>query len=322
MGVLATLSLLLAGCGSGAGGSDGGLRSIRVGYPSDTASYGDLYACQDQGIFEKHGLKVELTLLKTSSQLLAGLTSGSVQVAGGDGTAIAAGALGGTDVKMVELKIPVYFTELWAGPEVRSLADLAGKKVGVTAPGSVTDKSTRTMLADQGLDKDVQVVNLNSLPALLSAGQNGAVDALVTAPPQGATTQAFGWHKVTDTTKYPTAASVYTVTGSYAAENRDVVSDFVAADVECLQFVKNPANRDATVASIAKYTKTDDRALAEYGYDFFSKVWTTEPVVDEKLVRQTMQDVAGSNPVPDDISPFIDNSFVEAALAGTSGAGR
>jgi NitT/TauT family transport system substrate-binding protein len=316
--VVAVVSALsVAGCGGGDDSADG-LTSIKVGYPSDTASYGDLYVCQQEGIFAKHGLKVDLTLLKTSSQLLAALTSGSVQVAGGDGSAIASGALGDTDLKVVELKLPVYFTEMWGDSSITSIDDLAGKKVGVTAPGSVTDNATRVMLADQGLTDDVEVVNLTSLPALMAAGQNGSVDALVTAPPQGATTQAYDWHKITDMTNYKTAASVYTVTGKYAEENADDVAAFVDADVECLNFLKDPANRDASVKAIAKYTNTEDLDLAGYAYDFFTKVWSSKPVVDEALWEQTMADVADDGQAPDNASDFVDNSFVNDAIAGAA----
>lgn len=308
----------LAGCGDGGGTTAGGLTKIKVGYPSDTASYGDLYVCQEEGIFKKHGLEVELTLLKTSSQLLAALTSGSVQVAGGDGAAIASGAVKGTDLKLVELKLPTYFTEMWGKSDIQSVADLAGKKVGVTAPGSVTDTATRVMLKDKGLTDGVKVVNLADLSALLAAGRNGAVDALVTAPPQGAATQKHGWHKITDMTEYKTAASVYTVSGQYAKENKDVVANFVAADVECLNFLKEPANRDASIDAIAKYTKTEDRELAAYGYDFFTKIWSNEPVVDEELWRSALEEAAKGGNVPNP-ADSIDNSFVHNAIANATG---
>jgi NitT/TauT family transport system substrate-binding protein len=312
-------ALAVAGCGGD--DSAGGLTSIKVGYPSDTASYGDLYVCEQEGIFADHGLKVELTLLKTSSQLLAALTSGSVQVAGGDGAAVASGALADTDLKVVELKLPVYFTEMWGGSSIGSVEDLVGKKVGVTAPGSVTDTSTRVMLADKGLDDDVEVVNLASLPALMAAGQTGSVDALVTAPPQGASTQAYGWHKITDMTNYKTAASVYTVSGGYAKDHAKDVAAFVDADVECLNFLKDPANRDASVKAIAKYTDTEDLDLAGYGYDFFAKIWSSEPVVDEALWGQTMAAASDDGQVPDDAADFVDNSFVNDAIADQASSG-
>lgn len=312
----AVASASLAACGGSGGGAagstgGGGDMTLKVGYPADTASYGDLYVCKDEGIFEKNGLDVQLTLIKTSAQVLAALTSGTVDIAGGDGRAVAAGDLKGTDLRFIALKIPSYFVEMWGRDGIASPEQLKGKKVGVTAPGSVTDTATRIMLKDKGLTNDVQVANLNSLPALIAAGKKGAVDALVTAPPQGVQTRALGWHKIMDFTQYKTAAGVYAATDSYIKENPDAVKAFVKSEIDCLAFLQK--NKKKSVDAIQKYTKTDDRELAVYAYDFFKKIWVTDPSVDEELVRQTFQEAAkeSGGSVPADVSQYIDDSFVE-----------
>jgi NitT/TauT family transport system substrate-binding protein len=311
LAAVVALTTALAGCGDTAAGDD--LTHIKIGYPSDTASYGDLYVCQDQGIFKKHGLEVELTLLKTSSQLVAAMSSNTVQIAGGDGRAIAGGAIKGVDLKMIEIKLPSYFVEMWGESDIKSIEDLKGKTVGVTAPGSVTDSAARLMLKDKGLDQDVTVTNLTSLPALLAAGKSGEIDALVTAPPQGVTTKGQGWHKITDMTNYKTAASVYAVQGAYAKSDAETVTNFVKADLECLAYLQKDANREKSIDAIAKYTKTTDKEQAAYAYDFFKKVWATDPVVDEDLVRAAFEDASGGKNVPDDVSKYIDTSFLDKA---------
>lgn len=311
-------SVTLAACAGHGGGSSSGAgdnnssASLTIGYPSATASYGDLYVCQEQGIFKKNGLNVELKLLKTSSQLLAALTSGSVQIAGGDGRAVASGALKSTDVRFIALKIPVYFTEMWGISSINSLDQLKGHKVGVTAPGSVTDSATRIMLKDKGLENDVQVVNLNSLPGLMAGAKKGAIDALVTAPPQGAESRAFGWHKITDMTKYRTAASVYAATGSYVKKNPETVKKFIKSEIDCLAFLHK--NREPSVDAIKKYTKTDNRELAAYAYDFFKNVWVTDPSIDKDLIHQAFEEAANRShtSAPADVSKYIDDSFVES----------
>lgn len=311
---LASLSAVVASVltSTACGGADDDLVSVRIGYPSNTAEYGDLYVCQENGVFAKYGLDVDLTLLKTSTQLVAALSSNTVQIAGGDGRAIAAGALKDVDLKMVALKLPVYFVELWGRPEIKSVDDLRGRKVGVTVPGSVTDSSTRIMLADKGLKDDVNVVNLNSLSALLSAAKAGDLDAMVSSPPAPSETKAEGWHKVTDMTPYRTAASVYAVTGAYAKENKDTVTAFLKADVECLAYLRKDENREKIIDAIQKYTKTSDRGLVEYAYDFFRKIWQADPKVDEQAVRDAFTRAADGKAVPADLSSYLDNSYLDA----------
>lgn len=293
------------------------LTKVVLGYPSDTASYTDLYFCKDAGVFEKHGLDVELSLLKESSQILAALVSGSVDIVGGDGQSLAAGIMKGADVQYVELKIPRYFVEMWTDPSITSLEDLRGKRVGVTGPGSITDTATRLMLEDKGLAADVEVVNITPLSALVAAAKQGEVDALVTAPPQGATTSEDGWTKLTDMTEYPTAAGVYAVTTETANDRADMVQRFVSADVECLNALHDEANREQILDSIQDYTQTEDRDLVAYAFDFFLNVWAQEPLVDEAILREAFElsaEKSGEGEVPADLSPYINNSFVENAI--------
>jgi NitT/TauT family transport system substrate-binding protein len=304
-------ALTLAGCNGAASGGSGG--TIKIGYPSEAASYTDLYVCEDQGIFEKHGLDVQLTLLKTSSQLLAAVSSGSVQIAGGDGAAVAAGAAKGADLKAVELKLPKYFVEVWGPKQYTGLDSLKGKTVGVTAPGSVTDRSFRALLKANGMTGQVDIKNLADVPSLLAAGQKGAIDALVTAPPAGVTTEKFGWHKVTDTTSIKSAASVYTVSGSYAKKNGATLQKFVDADVECLRYLKS--HRKEAIASIAKHTQAST-GQSTYAYDFFSKIFLTDPTVTPSLVQAALDEAGQSGTKADTV---IDNSFVKKTMAGSAG---
>jgi NitT/TauT family transport system substrate-binding protein len=314
---LASLSagLALVAASTACGGAGDDLTHVRIGFPSNTAEYGDLYVCQEEGIFAKHGLQVDLTQLKTSSQLVAALSSDTVQIAGGDGRAIAAGALQDADLKMIEVKLPVYFVELWGRPEIGSVDELRGKDVGVTVPGSVTDVSTRILLADKGLTGDVRLSNLNSLSALLAAAKSGELDAMVSSPPAPAEMKSAGWHKITDMTAYRTAASVYAVTGSFAKNDADTVGKFVKADVECLAYLRKSDKRETIVDAIQKYTKTADRELVEYAYDFFRKIWQTDPKPDEAVIRQAFERAADGGSVPADLSPYIDSSFLDKLRA-------
>jgi NitT/TauT family transport system substrate-binding protein len=51
--------------------------------------------------------------------------------------------------------------------------------------------------------------------------------------------------------------------------------------------------------------------MAAYAYDFFKKVWATDPAVDQDLVREAFNDAAEGGAVPADLSRFIDNSFLD-----------
>lgn len=322
--VLALACAAAVACGKPAaagGGGDtpaaAGSMSLTIGYTAIGAAYSDLYVCEDQGVFTKNGLDVKLTLLNSSSQLLAALASNSVQIGAGVAATTAAGALGGVDLRYMALPISSYYVEMWGKPEITSPDQLKGKKIGLSSPGSLGDTALNAWLADQGwTDKDVQKTYLKSTPAEVTALQSGAVDVIVTQPPTGTTTRNFGAHKIMDFTRYPAAANAYTATASWTAANGPAVDAFVKSEVECLSMLHK--DKAAAVASIVKHSGTDDPALADVAYTFFEPLWAKTPTVDPALLKAAFAQAAADKgvPAPDDVSKYIDNGPLQSLQAG------
>jgi NitT/TauT family transport system substrate-binding protein len=310
-------ALLLAACGKPAasgGGAAAGSMSMTIGYTAIGAAYDDLYVCQDQGVFAKNGLTVKLTLLNSSSQLFAALASNSVQIGVGVAQSTAAGALNGVPLKYVALPIPHYYVEMWGKSTLTSsAADLKGKKIGLSSPGSLGDASIDAWLAEQGLtDKDIKKTFLKSTPAEVTALEKGAVDAIVTQPPTGTQTRAKGFKKIMDFTRFPAAANAYTVKADYDTTNSKAVAAFVKSEVECLSILHN--DEKTAIASIIKHSGNDDPTLAKYSYDFFNPLWARTPTVDPGLLTKAFQAAAqdkGLDP-PANADQYVDNSYVDA----------
>jgi len=62
--------------------------------------------------------------------------------------------------------VPAFY--MMALPEIKSVADLKGKTVGVTRFGSSTDFALRYLMQKQGFsaDKDVTILQLGGMPEL------------------------------------------------------------------------------------------------------------------------------------------------------------
>ncbi|MEP9382988.1 ABC transporter substrate-binding protein [Nocardioides sp. KR10-350] len=300
----------LAGCGSSSDAASG--MKLTIGYTAIGAAYSDLYVCEDQGVFKKNGLDVKLTLLNSSSQLVAGLASNSVQIGAGVASSTAAGILKGIDLRYVALPIPHYYLEMWGKPSITSVDDIKGKKIGLSSPGSLGDASLDALLEEKGWSEDdVQKTFLKSTPAEVTALEQGAVDAIVTQPPTGTQTREKGFTKVTDFTKFPAAANAYTVKASYLDSNSKAIAAFVKSETECLSILHN--NKKAAIASILKHSGNDDPELAEYSYNFFNRLWAKEPSVAPELIDQAFAAAAaeGDGEKPSDTAKYVDNSFVD-----------
>ncbi|MEV4143692.1 ABC transporter substrate-binding protein [Amycolatopsis sp. NPDC049691] len=313
--VAASLVLGLTACaGGGAGGTvaadASGALPVTIGYTALGAGYSDLYTAQDYGIFAKHGLNVKLNRLNDSSQLVAGLASNSVQIGVGVAADTAAAIMKGADLKYVAMSEPHYNLEMWASPDVKSVADLKGRKVAITSPGSESDFGLTALLEANGLKReDVTAVFVKGVPAEVAALGSGAVSAILTQPPNGTESREKGAHRLAALSNMPFPLGAYTVQSKYLQNNREVVKRFVAAEAEALQYIRG--HKDETVKSIQKYSGVKNTELASYAYDFFLDVWAKTPAVDEKVIKQAFDEAAenAKTTAPSDVAKYIDNSL-------------
>lgn len=150
------------------------------------------------GEFDKAGLAVELVDLKGGSDALKAVLGGSADVVSGyfDHCVNLA-------AKKQELQSFVVYDRypglvLVVSPkhtsEISSIKDLAGKKVGVSAPGSSTDFFLKYMLKKNGLDPaGTAVIGVGLGATAVAAMEQGQIDAAVMLDP--AVTVLQGGHK-------------------------------------------------------------------------------------------------------------------------------
>jgi NitT/TauT family transport system substrate-binding protein len=143
---------------------------------------------QQLGEYEKAGLAVELVDLKGGSDALRAVMGGSADVVSGyfdHCVNIAA--------KKQELQSFVVYDRypglvLVVSPnhtnEIKSIKDLAGKKVGVSAPGSSTDFFLKYLLKKNGVDPaSVAVIGVGLGATSVAAMEQGQIDAAVMLDP-------------------------------------------------------------------------------------------------------------------------------------------
>lgn len=301
-------------CGSGAGAKvtadSSGLLPLKIGYTAAGAGYADLYDGVDYGIFKKHGLNVTIVRLNTSAQLVAALASNSVQVGVGVAADSATAILKGSKLKFVAMSEPKYNLEMWASPSVQTVNDLKGKKVALTSPNSEGDFGLTALLEAHGMSRsDVQAEYVQSAAAEVAALDSGAVQAILTQPPQGTSTRKKGAHRLATLSDLPFPLGAYTVESAYLDNNRDLVKKFVAAEAEALTYL--PSHPQETEAAIKKYTGENDASLDQYAYQFFLNVWAKTPEVDASLIQQGFQEAARKTgkTAPSDVSQYIDKTL-------------
>src|ERR1700730_5930923 len=140
------------------------------------------------GEYDKAGLAVELVDLKGGSDALKGVLGGSADVVSGyfDHCVNLAAKKQELQSFVVYDRYPglVLVVSPSHNAEIKSIKDLAGKKVGVSAPGSSTDFFLKFLLKKNGVDAtSVAVIGVGLGATAVAAMQQGQIDAAVMLDP-------------------------------------------------------------------------------------------------------------------------------------------
>jgi NitT/TauT family transport system substrate-binding protein len=142
---------------------------------------------QQLGEYKKNGLDVELINFKGGSQALTAVLGGSADVVSGyfDHCVNLAAKNQALEAFVVYDRFPGL--ALVVAPKqiaITSIKDLAGKKVGVSAPGSSTDFFLKYLLSKNGVDPNsVAVIGIGLEATAVAAMEQGSVDAAVMLDP-------------------------------------------------------------------------------------------------------------------------------------------
>jgi NitT/TauT family transport system substrate-binding protein len=148
---------------------------VRVAYSAISGAMGPLWVAHDMGIFNRHGLEVQLLYIGGGSVVTQALLGGDVQFVRLGANAVVQASLRGADLKMIANTINRLVFKLMSKPEVKSAADLKGKTIGVTRLGGSTDFALDLALKKWGLRRgtDVAVLQTGGMPQLLGAIKAG-----------------------------------------------------------------------------------------------------------------------------------------------------
>ena len=150
--------------------------------------FAPMYLGLQEGIFEKHGLNVELEELFSSPGLVSSVTSGASDIATTSATQGVTGISNGLPVKIVSngsFSPPTGNTEILVLPDsdIQGFADLAGKTVSTVALQGLFHLGTLSAVENAGGDWTTVEAIPGQQPELADALAAGRVDAIVIQEP-------------------------------------------------------------------------------------------------------------------------------------------
>jgi len=213
---------------------------------------------------------------------------------------------------------------------LRQIADLKGKRVGITTLGSTFHYSLGNILEKSGLKlEDVRVVPLQTMPAAIEALKGKQVDAILLPQPFPGTAEAQGFGKILfwagDLHPWQTVAVFYS--RKFAADRKRAVA-FMKGYVKASRYYYDAvltqkdgrpvpgAHYDEVVSFVAKYTEARPEVI-RLGFPFQDRNARLLVTDIERQMKWWMDNGFMKRTIP--LQGIVDTSFVEEAAKAIPG---
>ena len=113
-------------------------QKLTVGYTPIGAGSLPLFIAVEERIFQKYGYEVSPVFMGGSPLINSAILAGEFPIGYTGGGAVIASRLSGSDLIAIASPLPVLTVDGWSRPEIKSVSDVRGKRVGVTRFGSST----------------------------------------------------------------------------------------------------------------------------------------------------------------------------------------
>jgi len=290
------------------------LQKLRVAYAAITAAFSIPWIAKEAGIFQRHGLDVELVYIAAGSRAVQTLVSGSIDIAAIGGPAGVDAKLAGADTLYVAIPVNRVIVFTVATPQIQRVEELRGKSIGVTRIGTVTDFFTRIFLRQNGLvpDRDVMIRQMGGLPEIVAGLKAGQIQGGTFGFPAVLHARAAGFRVLVDYNtqgfRYPLSSVI--VTEKLLRARESAVRAFLEAHIEAVHRFKTDPNFAMNV--IGKYTSTADRTMLEETQRVYASAFERIPYPNVEDMKLGITQVAETNPRAKGADPkdFVDGRLL------------
>lgn len=196
------------------------------------------------GLWRKHGIDVRTIYLSSGTLMAQTLSSGDIGIAGFDTPAMLNLALAGNSLKVIAVPINRLEPLFVVRSNIKSPAELKGKRIAISRFGSGSDIMTRVALRYWKIDpdKDVSFFQSGNTPTRIAALVGGYMDSALVSSTGVAKIVATGCCRVlADLAELPLEFANYGVvaSGDLLKNQRDNVRRFLEAIIEGIYTFKS-----------------------------------------------------------------------------------
>ena len=290
---------------------------ISMGLSSVSALHTATWVAQERGLFRKYNIDAEIIVTGQGGTAgIAALLANDIQMVSSAGDLLAAAALRGGDTVMVAGVVNKGLQRILAVPEIKTPADLKGKRVGVTRIGAVSHVVLLMMLQRWKMSpNDVQILQVGSSPNMLVSLDKKGIEAAVLTIPSMFVAEDRGYRVLLDMadTDIFYLHTMIGTTRNYIKNNRDKVSRFLKGYLEGLALVKQ--NRRESIEIVKKKLRigAEQERNLERSIELLStKYYEQMPYSSLRGVETVLGFIEKDNPKAKGADPksFVDDSLL------------
>lgn len=311
----------LAGCGSDAGNTGSGTSGsgtkaytgkVAVSHLESVVASAPLYMAAQLGYYKDAGLDLTYVSFEGGEATVRGIISSTTPF-GSPATlpALIAYGKGATKLRIIGNSYNAASVVFLAPKDlpVNSINDLAGKKIAIAQPDSITQYFAKLAVSKTDA-KNVSIVNVGAPGAAWTAASQGVTDLAWSAPPLATQLVASGKAKVvfraSDLVPNWTDG-VFATTQDVIASHPDVLRRFLAAVQKGMDLVVSDPDKAAQVYARAAQL---DVATAKAAIMEQPKAWTTALSTQGLQANITAGKALGGLSGNVDLSTLVNNSFL------------
>jgi NitT/TauT family transport system substrate-binding protein len=289
---------------------------IRLGYSGLAPATAMLWVTQEGRLFEKNGLAPDVLFLRNNLGQSA-LIAGEIEMCSYSASLLAPARLQGVDLVMIVSFQQKLNYRLVVRPDIRTVADLKGKVLGVTRYGTVNDSTMRLLLSKLGLnpDKDVTLIQVgDSAPVVATSLIAGKTfDGALLQPPFYNKTVDAGFRVFANMEEMdiPFQQAGLNTTQRYIAKNPDMVRRVVKSIIEGVHLIRT--NPTVAKRAISRYMQIKDEKVLEDSYQNLKSTAEIKPYPSAEGFKTILDDFAKKLPAARTANPrdFIDARFIQ-----------
>jgi NitT/TauT family transport system substrate-binding protein len=296
---------------------------ITIGIPTSPPNivHMPVIVAKELGLYKKAGLDVDIVSLGDGVKVFRALLAGNIDLGLTPGAPTIIGRANGATVKALSANLPKFEASMVVRGDIKTMADLKGKRIGIQEPGGFADLLSRSILRAAKVDpKDVNFVSIASedVPALVA----NQVDTAILHVEQ----EMFAKSKVPDLhaigrmweLQPKTLYTFLSATEKTMKEKEAAVQAVVSANIEATRILYT--DKAKIMPILVKQTGYPEKVLSE-SYDFMVKecIWDANSGLSPERVNFTADLMTKIGNIKEGKTPkyeeIVDPTFAKKAIA-------